>query len=94
MKKHTKIYFDYFGVDYDPVSGWHNCVSEISGLPAIDIHHIEARGMGGSRTADRIENLMALTREEHEKYGDKKQYREYLQKIHNNYTERFAKNKP
>lgn len=94
MKKHTKIYFDYFGIDYDPVSGWHNCVSEISGLPAIDIHHIEARGMGGSKKADRIDNLMALTRDEHEKYGDKTEYKEYLQEIHDDYIKRFTKGKP
>lgn len=93
MKRHTKIYFDFFNVDYDPVSGWHNCISEISGLPATDVHHIEARGMGGSKYADRIENLMALTRDEHEKFGDKKQYIEYLKEVHRNYIERFTKNK-
>ena len=93
MKKHTKLYFDFFGIDYDPVSGWHNCRSEISGLPAQDINHIECRGMGGSKTKDYIENLMALTREEHEKYGDKKQYIEYLKEVHSNYIDRFKKNK-
>jgi hypothetical protein len=93
MQKHTKIYFDYFGVDYDPVTGWHDCKSEISGLPAVDIHHIESRGMGGSKNANRIENLMALTREEHEKYGDKKQYVDYLKQIHENHIDRFAENK-
>jgi hypothetical protein len=91
MQKHTKLYFDYFDVDYDPQSGWHNCVSELSGLPSKDLHHIEARGMGGSKHADRIENLMALTREEHEKYGDKKQYKSFLQRAHDNYIARFTK---
>jgi len=92
MQKHTKIYFDFFGVEYDQVSGWHNCKSEISGLPAVDINHIECRGMGGSKTKDNIENLMALTREEHERYGDKKQHIEYLRTIHLDYIKRFAKN--
>ena len=94
MQKHTKLYFDFFNVDYDPVSGWHDCVSEISGEPAIDIHHIDSRGMGGSKNADRIENLMALTREEHNKYGDKKQYKAFLQRAHDNYIKRFTQNKP
>lgn len=71
MKKHTKVYFDFFDIEYDPISGWHNCKSEISSKPADDIHHINSRGMGGSKDKDNIENLMALTREEHEKYGDK-----------------------
>lgn len=94
MKKHTKIYFNHFGIEYDQYSGWHNAKSEISGFPAQDIHHIECRGMGGSKNADKIENLIALTREEHEKYGDKKQYIEYLRKVHSNYLKRFAENKP
>lgn len=91
MRKWTKLYFKHFGVDYDPSTGWHDCVSEISGLPSIDIHHIQARGMGGSKNADRIENLMALTREEHEEFGDVPEKREYLQEIHDNYIKKFAK---
>ena len=93
MLKHTKIYFDFFEIEYDQQSGWHNCISEISGLPATDIHHIERRGMGGSKNKDKIENLMALTRDEHDKYGDKPEFMDYLKEIHGNYIERFAKNK-
>jgi hypothetical protein len=93
MQKHTKIYFDFFNVDYDPVTGWHDCVSEISGLPAVDINHIECRGMGGSKEKDNIENLMAMTREEHIFYGDKKQYLEYLKQVHGDYIKKFTQNK-
>lgn len=84
MKKHTKIYLNYFGYgeqDYIP--------SELSGKKANDIHHIDARGMGGSGKLDVIENLMALTREEHNLYGDKEQYLEWLKDIHL----QFMKNK-
>jgi hypothetical protein len=58
--------------------------SEISGYPAVDVCHIENKGMGGnpSKDKDRIENLMAKTRFEHESYGDKKQYMSYLFEIH------------
>ena len=91
MKKYIKIYFDYFDIDYDPVSGWHDCKSEISGLPSTDLHHIVRRGIGGSQGKDTIENLMALTREEHEKYGDKSQYIEWLQEIHDNHIKKFTK---
>ena len=69
---------DYFGYKLQS-----DIMSEISGAPANHIHHIHCKGMGGSKTKDNIENLIALTFEEHEKYGDKKQYIEYLQKIHN-----------
>ena len=47
------------------------------------VHHIDCKGMGGSKLKDYIENLMALCQECHDKYGDKKQYMEYLQEIHN-----------
>jgi hypothetical protein len=73
MKKHTKIYMDFFGYgieDFIP--------SELSGERAVDINHIVCRGMGGSKEKDFIENLMALTRSEHNKYGDKKEYMAYL----------------
>ena len=42
---------------------WIPC--EVCGAKAVDIHHIEARGMGGSKTKDVIENLMALCRSCH-----------------------------
>lgn len=42
-----------------------------------------ARGMGGSKEADNIKNLMALCRECHLEYGDKKQHIDYLKQIHN-----------
>ena len=32
---------------------------------AVDIHHIQSRGMGGSKSLDFIENLMGLCRECH-----------------------------
>jgi hypothetical protein len=54
----------------------------VCGKTAVDIHHIEARGMGGTTTKDVIENLMCLCRECHLKYGDKKQYKEWLKDIH------------
>ena len=70
MQKHTKIYLDALGyndTDFIP--------SEISGQKAVDIHHIISRGKGGK---DRIENLMALTREEHLNFGDKKEWMYFL----------------
>jgi 5-methylcytosine-specific restriction endonuclease McrA len=77
LKKHTKIYLDYFG--YYP--GEH-IPCEMCGATAVDIHHIKARGMGGSKTKDFIENLQALCRDCHEKYGDKVQYYELLTERH------------
>ena len=78
MQKHTQIYLQGMGykkTDFIPC--------EVCGSQAVDIHHINARGMGGSKTADVIENLMGLCRKCHIEYGDKKQYKEFLIDIHN-----------
>ena len=77
MKKHTKIYLNYFGYD---TTDWIPC--EICGSSANDIHHIEPRGMGGSKTKDVITNLMAVCRHCHEYYGDKKEHKAMLKVVH------------
>ena len=56
MKKHVKIYLDYFGYgeqDFVPC--------EACGSKSTDIHHIHGRWKG----KDTIENLMALCRRHH-----------------------------
>ena len=86
MQKHTKIYMNYFGYD---LSDWMPC--EICGCASVDLHHIEARGMGGSNERDVIENLMALCRGHHIFYGDKKQYKEMLIQQHLKFMEKNGK---
>ena len=86
MKRHTKIYLDYFSFDR---CDFIPC--EVCGNPATDIHHIDARGMGGSKEKDVISNLQAVCRSCHIQYGDKKQYKEMLKDIHSNYM--FEKRK-
>lgn len=82
MQKHTQIYFDAFGHDKsDPTTF---VKSEISDDKAVDIHHIIGRGKGGE---DRIENLMAVTRIEHQDYGDEIDYMVMLFKIHRRYLQ-------
>ena len=84
MQKHTKIYFDYFRYDTSDYISCEACDK----YRAVDIHHIDARGMGGSKTKDTIENLMALCRECHELYGDKKEWKDWLRNVHNNKIKR------
>jgi 5-methylcytosine-specific restriction endonuclease McrA len=50
----------------------------VCGSQAVDINHIDCRGMGGSKTKDVIENLQALCRKCHIEYGDKKQHKDFL----------------
>ena len=78
MKNHTKIYIKHFGYgleDFIPC--------EVCGQRAVDIHHIDCRGMGGNKKADTIENLMALCRYCHVVMGDTKTHMEYLKHKHN-----------
>jgi hypothetical protein len=77
MKNHVKVYLKHFGYGLDSF-----IPCEICGCRAVDIHHIEARGMGGSKSKDDIQNLMALCREHHVEYGDKKQHVEFLVSTH------------
>lgn len=76
MKKHTKLYLESFNYD---TSDFIPC--EICEAKAVDIHHIDARGMGGS-DKDNIDNLMALCRNCHIKFGDKKQFKDMLRREH------------
>lgn len=77
MKKHTKIYYDYFNYVLDDV-----LLCEVCSRVGVDLHHIFRRGMGGSKDKDTIENLMCLCRECHIEYGDKKQHMDFLRECH------------
>ena len=79
MKRHTKTYLKYFGYD---TTDFIPC--EICGNQAVDIHHIEARGMGGNPKGDKdeIENLMAVCRHCHEEFGDKAEHKHMLKVVH------------
>lgn len=77
---HLKVYMDMMGYDS---SDFVPC--EVCGKKAVDIHHIEPRGMGGSKQKDNIENLMALCRACHIRYGDKTVWKDYLKKKHRSF---------
>ena len=80
MKKHTKLYIQYFNYTIDD---FHCC--EICGGRMVDIHHIDCRGMGGSKDKDEITNLMGLCRQCHVNFGDKKEHIEFLKEKHLNF---------
>lgn len=66
MQPHTKLYIKFYG--YGQEQEYVPC--EICGRPCVDIHHIDARGMGGSGERDFIENLFGLCREHHDRCED------------------------
>jgi len=78
LKSYTKKYLTYFGyttADFIPC--------EVCGARSVDVHHIEPKGMGGSKTKDFIGNLIALDRDCHNKAHANEITKDQLKKIHN-----------
>jgi hypothetical protein len=82
MKEHTKIYMAAMGFDATDFIPCEVCQSK-----AVDIHHIDARGMGGGKAANTIENLMAVCRKCHLEYGDIEHLKDQLRTIHTHWME-------
>ena len=61
MKIHTKVYMDFFDYGETDFVMCEMCQQD----RAVDIHHLDSRGMGGSKNKDYIENLMGLCRDCH-----------------------------
>ncbi len=77
MTPHLKIYLvesGYTEGDFIPC--------EICGAQSVDIHHIDARGMGGTNKKDEFSNLMAVCRKCHNTYGDISDLKNWLKQIH------------
>lgn len=81
--EHKKTYLKHFGYSEADTP-----LCECCGAPAVDIHHIEARGMGSKQTTRQglyihsIDNLMGLCRNCHQLYGDVSDVRPLLQELH------------
>ena len=76
MKPHTKEYFKH----HDP---FNYLPCEVCGQKAVDIHHIEPKGMGGSKMKDYYDNLIGLCRDCHEKAHANKITKQQLKQIVN-----------
>ena len=63
LKKHTKVYMTFFDYGETDFVMCEFCQQD----RAVDIHHLESRGMGGSKEKDYIENLVGLCRDCHNK---------------------------
>lgn len=71
VKRHVKIYMDYFGY------GEQDCMlCEVCAVRATDIHHIKFRSQGGT---DDITNLIALCRPCHDRAHNDRAFNQSLQ---------------
>ena len=82
MKKYVKIYLQFFG--YSTLDEEYMPCEVCSDLTK-NVHHIDCKGMGGSKEKDFIENLMGLCVDCHEAYGDKKQFYRFLIGMHRDF---------
>jgi 5-methylcytosine-specific restriction endonuclease McrA len=90
MKPHIKLYLEHFGYIKPDSRIVYNSFSDIAVTCELcgnisknmDIHHISARGQGGTSKPEDIKNIMALCRNCHTEYGDKKQYLQMLKDKH------------
>ena len=89
MKKYVKTYFDYF--DY-PIDEDFFVPCECCKQKAVDIHHLQSRGMGfkeqlgikkGTNThINEIENLVALCRTCHTIAESDREFNEKIKYVH------------
>lgn len=82
-KKHIEIYLKGMGIR--KLERFEDMYIECEACPynkAVDVHHIEPRGRGGSKGKDTIENLMGLCRECHLRAENKGFTKDYLKEIH------------
>jgi hypothetical protein len=82
MMPYKRIYLHYFGYGQDDFI---SC--EVCGERAVDVHHIDNKGMGGSKTKDYIENLIGVCRLCHNKAHDNKLTKEFLTEVHLKFME-------
>ena len=77
MTNHLKLYLQESGY-----SEWDFIPCECCDKISQDIHHIDARGMGGTKNKDEFSNLMAVCRVCHIEYGDITALKYKLKQIH------------
>ncbi len=76
---YKKTYFDYYGYDR---GDWIECECGICGKGVVDIHHLKIKGMGGTKEKAKIEDLVGVSRECHDRAHDDPEYNEYLKQKH------------
>ncbi len=85
MVDYKKTYFNHFGLGLDDVCYCEICYFEGRSHRMNWVHHINAKGMGGTKKKYTIEELQGICYNCDVKYGDRTDHKEYLQNIHNQF---------
>lgn len=77
MRNHTKIWIKHFGEPFCEITGQ-------TGTDGKDVHHIDARGMGGDpkKRKDRIDNIMCVQRPLHTFVEKNPKYKWWFKLVH------------
>jgi 5-methylcytosine-specific restriction endonuclease McrA len=77
MKKHVRVYLKSIGAGEQDVIICESCRR----TRAVDVHHVQPKGVGGRKGAEVLENLIGLCRLCHNKAHSSQIAQETLQKI-------------
>lgn len=77
MVKHKKIFMEFFNLTPEDIVPCECCHKAV----AVDVHHCEPKGMGGSKLRDYIENLIGLCRACHDEAHSNPAFNEKLKAI-------------
>ncbi len=84
MQKHTRNYFDFFNIDYDIPTGYHDYIDcEVCGSIGEELHHIVFKSQCGK---DNVENIISLCCEDHRKAHSGELSIEHLKSIHDKHV--------
>lgn len=87
MQPHTKVYLDHFGLgEQDQIFDEVDFLEHGKLTIAVDIHHVNGRSKDGNA----IQNLIALSRYNHNLAHESKHTKRYLSQLH----ERFLRDNP
>ena len=85
MKNHIKVYLEGMKIQkLDRFEDMYIPCEWYCGRPSVDVNHIDARGMGGSKTKDYLENLVGMCRKHHDDFEAGRIDEDELRQVHLN----------
>lgn len=77
MTNYKKIFLEFWELE---TIDFINCINPNCLKTSVDLHHIDNKGIGGSKKKDYIENLAPCCRLCHDKAHDYKEFNQFIKK--------------